>query len=206
MPKRFFFLLILAFHFGQAQKVVKKSIVHPGISLISIDAHNCFDILVETVDKSEMMVEAKIDGEYNDDLMLNLKEEGSTLTVAAAFLPSFVNPNDKLSAHKVVSIALHIQIPQYKNVTLYGTSCNVVVSGNYRNLDVSLSDGQCTLDQVAESAEVITQSGDIFVLGSGARIIANSKYGFVENNQIPKGDNSYILNTVTGDIHLSTTE
>ncbi len=192
--------------FGYTQKVVHKSILHPDISLISINANNCFEVVMETVDENEMVVEAKIDGEYNKDLLLQIKEEGRTLLVGAAFRPSFLNPNDKLSAHKVVSIALYIKIPRYKRVALRGTSCNVTASGDYQNLEVGLNDGRCLLDHVSESVSVVTQSGDIFVLGDSAEISATSKYGKVGENRIPMGSTHYELNTVTGDIYLTKTE
>ena len=62
-----------------AQKVVKKSIVNPAISLVQIDVNNCFKIQLETTDTDEILVEAFIDGEYTQDLELTVKEEGSTL-------------------------------------------------------------------------------------------------------------------------------
>lgn len=188
------------------QKVIKKSIVNSTISFVQIDASNCFEITIETADTSEMVIEAFIDGEYKKDLELVVKEDGSTLTVRSGFNPNFVNPNDKLSAHKVISIALKIKLPEYKNVLVFGTSCNVEIVGNYKNLKVTLDDGRCDLTQVSQTCEIITQSGDISVSSSKAKIIANSAYGNVQENQIPQGDAHFMLRSTTGNIYLKKIE
>lgn len=186
--------------------MVEKTIVDSHITFIEIDATNCFDIILETVQGDAMQIEAKIDGEYHNNVLLMVGEEGNTLQVGAGFQPNFVKPNDKLSAHKVVSIALRIRLPQGKSVVLNGTSCNVSAKGTYLNLEVSLNDGQCVLHQISEKVMVRTQSGDILIFSKEAAILAESKYGIVSENHIPKGDTKYVLKTVTGNIHLNRTE
>lgn len=199
-------LLMLSIQGVQSQKTVKKSILKSNTSFIQINLDNCFKINLETIETDEMMVEAIIDGEYKEDLMLNVKEEGSTVFISAGFQPNFVHPNDKLSAHKVVSISLKVFLPKYKTVQLYGTNCNVFASGAYQNLKVTLNGGQCTLFHVSESVEVITQSGNIFVNSSSATITANSKYGTIQREQLPIGDNQFKLSTTTGNIHIKKTD
>jgi hypothetical protein len=202
-----FFTAFLLFSQGAlGQKVIKKSIIHPGISFISIDANNCYSVSLITRKGEEMSVTAQMDGEYNPDLLINIKEEGSALLISAGFQPNFVIPNDKLSAHKVVSIALQLTLPELKSVSLFGTSANVSVFGDYRDLRISLNDGQCLLTGVSEYVEVITQSGDIEVKDSAADIEASSKFGKVLKNGMPPGSHQYILTTITGNITLNKTE
>ena len=153
-----------------------------------------------------MMVEATIDGEYKNHLLLKIYEEGSTMRVSAGFQPNFVNPNDKLSAHKVISIALKITVPRYKNVFVYGNSSNVTVKGAYTNLKITLADGRCILDDVSETVEVITQSGNIFVNSPRADIKTVTKYGKIYRDPIPEGDYQFNLNTTSGDINLKKIE
>ncbi|MFK5973921.1 MAG: hypothetical protein QM485_11680 [Flavobacteriaceae bacterium] len=195
-------LLLWSVQYVQSQKIVKKSILNPSTSFIQIDLNNCFNIHLETLETNEMLVEAIIDGEYKEDLMLNVKEEGSTVLISAGFQPNFVPLNDKLSAHKVVSISLKVFLPRYKTVQLFGTNCNVFVSGAYQNLKVSLNDGQCTLFEVSELVEVITQSGNIFVNSTGATISASSKYGTIIKEQLPAGGDQFMLSTTTGNIRI----
>lgn len=200
------FILLFILNIATAQKVVKKSIVYSTISSFQIDASNCFEIHIDTVDTDEILVEANIDGEYRKDIVLNLKEDGSTVLISAGFRINFENPNDKLSAHKVVSIALRIKLPMNKNVRVFGTNSNIHAIGNYEKLKITLNDGATSLKNVKGFAEVTTQSGDIIVESDTAEILTNSKYGKVDENQIPTGNNKYILKTVTGNIFLNRIE
>ena len=199
---RGFIILFFAFNFLTAQKVVKKSIVDSAITSFQIDAANCYKMTIETVKSDEILVEAIIDGEYKKDLVLNVIENNSAITISAGFQQNFVNPNDKLSAHKVVSIALNIKLPEYKYVTVFGTSCNVTVDGAYMKLKVSLNDGICSLKDISETAEVTTQSGNIYLEIKTGEAISTSKYGSITTDKIPTGNTKYVLSTVTGDIFI----
>ncbi len=205
--KRFFCILfVIGTNFLNAQKIVRKSIIAPTTSYIHIDANNCFQVFMETIDTDEITVEAIIDGEYRKDLVLKIGQEGATAEVSVGFQPNFIAPNDKLSAHKVISVALKIQLPKHKNVQVFGTSSNITATGNYTYLKIFLDDGNCTLDSVAMDAEVITQSGEIRLVNTNAEISAVSKYGKVYGATGPTSNPHFKLITVTGDIHLSKTE
>lgn len=198
--------LLFVSSLARGQKVIQKTILNAETISVLIDAANCFEINLSTVDTDEVTVAALIDGEYNRDLLVNIERKGATVAISAGFQPNFIRPNDKLSAHKVVSIALDIKLPKYKTVRLFGTNCNVSVSGVYENLNVSLNDGRCNLNKVSEMTEVTTQSGDIILIDDKATIRAQSKYGRVANGNIPKGDNQFILSTITGNIEIKKTE
>lgn len=186
--------------------MVKKSIVDSTMNSFQIDASNSFEIRIDTHDTDAVIVEATIDGEYSKDLVLSVKEVGPTVMVNAGFRPNFENPNDKLSAHKVVSIALRIQVPAHKNVRLFGTNCTIQATGVYEKLKVTLNDGASYLNKVEGYVEVNTQSGDIIVKSNRAEIHGVSKYGKILGDQIPKGNTKYVLHTVTGNIRLKRIE
>lgn len=191
---------------ARSQKVIKKTILNSETLLVQIDAANCFEINLSTADTNEMTVAALIDGEYKKDLLVNMERKGATVAISAGFQPNFINPNDKLSAHKVISIALDIQLPKHQKVQLFGTNCNVLVSGVYQRLNIVLNDGRCKLNKVSEMTEVTTQSGDIILVDDTATVRAQSKYGRVVNYDIPEGDNQFILSTITGNIVIRKTE
>lgn len=186
----------------QAQKVVEKTLLKPGTTLIQVDAENCFTLLVQNSDSREVIIEAQMDGEYNKDLLIRAEENGQTLDISAGFRPNFVKPNDKLSAHKVVSISMTISIPKNSNLKVTGTSSTVALQGEYRDVDVILSDGRCMMHHKAENTAVTTQSGNIYLTSPAATITATSAYGKVFLDGIPKGDPIITLLTTTGDIRL----
>jgi hypothetical protein len=176
------------------------------ITLIQINTANCFEVNLNTRWGKEVTVEAEMEGEYSKDLDVGISITGSTLLIEANFVPNFENPNDKLSAHKVVSILMNVTLPTSKNIEVYGTNSRVLAKGKYKELEVTSSDGTCELLNVFGEAEVKTQSGDIIVFARAAEISTESKYGKVAINPIPSGISTYKLQTVTGNIELSKTE
>lgn len=189
-----------------AQKTIKKSIINPKIEVITLDVTNSFELSLDTWQGNEMMVEATIDGEYSNDLLVHVRESGTTLVVSTEFQPNFRNPNDKLSAHKVISVALKVQLPEQKRVTIFGTGCNIIAKGRYDTLKITLNNGSCHLESISGTAQVTTQSGNISIFALSATIKATSKYGRVAPNQIPSGDTFYDVSSVTGNILLDKVE
>ena len=200
-------LLLLFFSVSlAAQKKLSKTIYAQHIDVVQVSAAYCFEVNLATHPGDDVLVDVEIEGEYTKDLELEIKTDGSTLFVEPKFNPSFENPNDKLSAHKVVSILLNISVPTGKDVAVFGSSVRVFAQGEYQELRILLSDGSCNLKHVFGEVEVKTQSGAINVSATKANIEASSKYGRVDPNPIPKGTSTYQLQTVTGNILLSKTE
>jgi len=189
-----------------AQKMVVKTIEDTNISFIQIDTKNCYTVALETVDIPKITVVGAMDGEYLQNLLVNVKQEGTSLLVNTGFQPNFILPNDKLSTHKVVSISLKISIPKYLNVLLYGTSTNVDVTGEYGDLKISLSDGRCVFEGGGENVSVSTLSGNIDLITKNADILAITKYGQINREAISSGDNHFSLNSVSGNINIRKTE
>lgn len=200
--KQICLVIFLTANLLHAQKTVKKSISNPEIEAVILDATKSFELSVDTARGNETTVEASVDGEYSNDILVNIRKSGNTLLVSTDFQPNFKDPNDKLSAHKVISIALKVLLPERKRVTIFGTGCNVSAKGSYDILKITLDDGRCYLEGVSGTVEVATQSGDISISATSAEIKAMSKYGKVGQNQIPPGNAFYDVRSVTGDILL----
>ena len=190
----------------QGQKLVEKAFLGSHVQSIQIDAGPCYriDLVTGTTDQVEIV--AHMEGEYARDLMISMKEEAATLKIGVGFQPGFNSPNDKLSAHKVVSIALAISLPSQKRVQLFGTGCHVRATGDYRHLEISLSDGSCHLEAVGERVEASTQQGDIWLLTASGQVQAHSEYGQVLGEKVPPGAPQFVLHSVEGDIHIRKTK
>ena len=188
------------------QKTIRKTHPAPFGTLVQIDTDKSFEAEITAHEGNNLIVDAKLDGEYAEALSVVISKQGSTLWVSTEFDPSFIHPNDKLSAHKVVSVSLRIQIPSNLDVQVFGTSCNVTMSGEFSNVDIVLNDGNCTLNQVARKVNVHTQSGNINLNSIQGVIRAVSHYGQVLQERIPEGDKLYELETVSGDITLQLTK
>ena len=202
------FVVILLMSFGllRAQKVVKKSVLNPDTSFILINADDCFKVEITTTLSKEIAVEAHIDGEYKNDLLVKIKEDGPSIDISTGFQPNFIKPNDKLSAHKVISISLKVQIPENMKVRLFGSYANVYAKGSYKILKVTLDDGTCNFQSIYGIAHAVTRSGDIYLYSKGATIETKNSFGSTEAGNIPKGDDYFNLVTTTGNIYLKKTE
>ncbi len=188
------------------QKTVRKTVLSPATTLVRIDANNCFEVNVGTTQSEAVEVTADLEGEYAEDLLITLREEGSTLSINTNFQPNFKNPNDKLSAHKVVSIRLEISLPPHKNLSIYGSDSNVILNGVYKDVRVILNDGACRLGLHAETITVRSQSGPIYLSVPVESVMAKSRYGQVIGQAEKNGHGRFELITATGDIHLKETK
>jgi len=201
------FLLVCFFaQFSIGQKVIRKTIINPENQAIQLNTNNCYRVILETSKNKELSIEAEIEGEYQKDLVIKIEEDGSNVYIDAGFLPNFVNPNDKLSAHKVLSIALKITIPEDCYVNVFGTNSEVQATGKYKELKISLATGNCFLVNVTDSVRVKTQKGTISLVAESGKIEASSVYGLVKISKIPESNFNYKLESVEGNIYVSKTE
>jgi len=199
-------ILLMSFGLLNAQKMVKKSVLNPDTSSILIDADHCFKVEITTTLSKEIVVEALIDGEYKNDLLVKIEEFGPSIEISTGFQPNFIKPNDKLSAHKVISISLKVEVPENMKVLILGSNTNVYAKGSYKNLKVTLDDGTCNFQSINGIARAVTRSGDIYVYSKGATIETKNSFGSTETGNIPKGADYFNLVTTTGNIYLKKTE
>ncbi|MEN1784449.1 MAG: hypothetical protein AAGF77_04840 [Bacteroidota bacterium] len=186
-----------------AQRIIKKQLLQPGTEFIHIHGKHCYQIELNTHQEDQVLVAASMEGEYAKDLVVNLDTSAKTLNISISFLPSFSLPNDKLSAHKVISIALHITIPEFLSTAVYGTNTHVFAKGDYNHLSIQLADGHCTLDQISGIVAAKTQLGQIAVTGAKGSVTLKSDYGKTYKGAIPKGNDTYVLHAVEGDIMVN---
>lgn len=202
-----FQLLLLFFLFGTpgafSQKRVTKTLLNPGISAINIDCTWCYRVVLETADTREITVEARMDGEYGKELLVSFREAGNTLYLESRFSPEFRFPNDKLGAHKVVSVVMKVTLPEDQQILLTARTCEVSTSGRYRDLRIVFNDGVCDLSHTAEHTEVRTGAAPIFAHLDSGVVEAESRYGEVSLERIPKGDHHLKLYSTRGDISVN---
>ena len=185
-----------------AQKRISKSLLDPRVSSIVIEGEQCFRIDVRTADTDQVTVEAEMQGEYQSDVLVHTETLGNTLNISTAFAPSFQMPNDKLGAHKVLSIDLRVTLPHYQRVSLSAGTCQVQTAGRYRTLKVSMNDGGCKLNHTAEQTEVRTRTAPILAKVKSGTVNAESRYGIVAVDAIPVGGPHFRLWSNRGDIRV----
>jgi hypothetical protein len=205
MGKIIWVLFFLVPHqIGLSQKLIEKELVNPETKFVEINAANCYLVTISTHGDKQLKIEASMEGEYAKDLSIELEEQGPNILIGTAFLPSFNAPNDKLSAHKVISISLSVTLPEYMQVKVYGTHANVFADGDYKDLSITLADGSCTLKKISERIVVKTQRGEITAHKANGTVKAKSEYGQVFKGRILSGQTQYDFYSVEGDILVNT--
>ncbi len=186
-----------------SQRILSKSIPSIQGQLIHIDASRAFEVKLRSVNTSMISATAMTEGEYENDILLNIWEEGTNIRIAIDFRPERNDPNDKLDAHKVLSVSMDIAVPETCSLYLNGLSSEFAIEGRYKELKVSLEDGKCNLTSVYGTIEVLTDSADINLLSEAGAVEAISKYGTVVQEELPLGPAAIRLETKSGDVRIS---
>ena len=195
-------VLLLAVTGALGQVRSSKTLLDPEVHDIVIDGRQCFDIRLETAPTREVSVEARMEGEYEEDLLVWTERMGNTLFISTGPAPGFHFPNDKLGAHKVVSVRLRVVLPEHQSVSVHAGQCQVRTKGVYRELSVRINDGGCRLEHYAEITEVRTLTAPITARVEDGIIEASSRYGEVHIDPIPAGTPRVLLQTMRGDIRV----
>ena len=214
-PRRFglgFFMLnkpgyILLFIFltanVYAQKIIDKSWDIEGIERLEIISNDIFNIVIISNHTSRINVITKIEGEHYENVVLNISEENKTLKLSTGFTPYFQAENDKLAAHKVISIEMELNISNSLEVFVRSSIASLSTHGSFKDLQVELGNGNCVLNDFEGDAQLITGNGNIMVIAHDTvRARAKTKRGKL-TNELSSTGNFYIdAESVNGDITL----
>jgi hypothetical protein len=86
--------------------------------------------------------------------MIVFSRKGNTLFIGPDLSATFELPNDKLSAHKIWSIDLAVEIPAYLEVYIEGGNTQINAEGIFEKLQIALKDGLCVLEEVGNIVQV----------------------------------------------------
>jgi hypothetical protein len=71
-----------------AQKLIRKSVLDSKVSCIIIDAEYCYQVVLSTSETKEIVIHARIEGEYKNNLLVKIKHIGPSIEVSAGFHPN----------------------------------------------------------------------------------------------------------------------
>jgi len=209
MPKKNIFIVV--FLAGMipclAQKIMHKEYDASQVETLIITSNEIFTIEIHTGTTAKIMVETNVEGENYEQVILNTTNDGKVMSLGTSYAPYFEAFNDKLAAHKLIAIDMKITIPENIAVQVNAKIASVDARGSYRNLEVSLENGNFRLTDFEGNATVYTKQGDIIVYASsdvsGDGI---SKYGRVKNLLGDSGKYHIKAESITGDISLFQTK
>lgn len=170
------------------------------IERISINGNQIFSISVSSSNSNQIKIISVLDGEYQNEFQVDIKEENTTLNLSLERFSFDVIPDDKRNAHKVIAATLQLEIPQHLDVFITSDIGSVNLEGDFSSLYVELLQGHCRVDGETKSALINTIDGDIKVETNSGVIDAQSNNGNVVVDYFPKSASTWTLTSINGDI------
>ena len=190
-----------------SQKLVEKQLDATRFEhiIISSEIINTLVIMSEATD--QIRIVNKVAGENYENVILTTSEENKTLKIGTSYSPYFIAENDKLAAHKVMSIDIELTLPNFLFVEVHTPIASISVKGNYSNFHAYLENGDCQLNNFLGNAAIKTKQGNIEVHAkenvSGRAFSAN---GSVVNYLPGKAKYTIIAESRDGNISLLQTK
>lgn len=199
-----FYLVLFCALNGIAQKAITRSFTDPAIKSVVIDSDYVFETNVRTAPIASISVKAKIEGEYYSETLLKTHVSEGILHITTGKTPNFVQHNDKLSAHKVLSIVLEIMMPSQLDFTLQSALSQLHISGAFRDVQIDLSRGGVKAEKFSfRESNINTLNGSINASVFEAKPSLFSRNGKVFLDPLIEGNASLIARSVHGDIHIN---
>ena len=201
--KLHFTIVILLFSLAvSAQKDTSQQLEANGIKSLHIDTDEVFKINIKTIEGDYILISTHAEGEYFNDIALNTEVLGETINLTTQFREILQSGYDKLSAHKVFSLEITLEIPKDLKVFIKSNIAAVEVEGEYDFLQIQLNSGYCNLVNFEGNALINTYNGAINVKTSGATVIASSRNGKVFLPIDFNGNHTIKATSINGDIRV----
>ncbi|WP_031426692.1 hypothetical protein [Flavimarina sp. Hel_I_48] len=206
MSKTFFFLLVATFFIdgvSLAQKKVEKLVDARGISGVVINDDSVFQIEVTTGNTDKITMASVINGENFETAYITSEVVDGMLQISSSRAPYFKDVDDKLAAHKVLSITLMLIMPENLELWIDSSLASVKATGEFSLVNLNLGRGDCSLRTFRGSGTVNTLSGAIHVETLDCKIEAESRHGIKNVDNTPRGTAHLQLRSLTGDITVT---
>lgn len=197
------FILLLVFSGNLlAQKKLFKEYDVGNTHTLFIESDDIFQIKLSTAQTNKITIYTQIEGETFESTLLHTEIVEGVLKITTGRTPDFVPFNDKLSAHKVLSVVVEIILPEGLALDVYSTLASVEAQGDYNQVRINLGRGGCHLSsfRFRESVHINTISGNIMVETKKATVLAQSRNGTVVVSEGMTGSNTMHLQSIDGNI------
>lgn len=186
-----------------AQKRGEQTYDIQDIKAIHINSDIIFKITINAQPAKQIQLNTTVDGETYASTLVHSKVTEGRLEITTGRTPDFTPYNDKLSAHKVLSIELEISIPEDLNINISSTLAGVNLKGRYGSLQINLGRGGLRgMDIRFRESIINTISGDVKLTLEEANVIAGSRNGLGTVDSIFNDGPACIIQSIYGDIEV----
>lgn len=195
------FLLVLFCSFpGFSQKDISGIYNAGDIKQLYIFTDEVFRINIKTTDTDQIIISSHSEGEYFNDISLDVEVFQKKMVLTSKFREVLQGGFDKLSAHKVFSLEITLEIPEKLEVFIKSNIASVFGNGNFEILRAELKNGSCVFSSFSGNAVINTYKGSIELETHNASITGVSRNGKVDIPEDMNGKYEIVLKTINGNI------
>ncbi len=173
---------------------------------IQFELNTVFEITICTKKTNKIQIHAISEGEYANHFVVTEHSLGNTLLISGKIAFTKPNHQDKLSAHKVHAISVHITVPEGLNITVKSNIGNLNISGKYTMFSADLMSGNCLLNEGAGQFYLQSVSGAITVSAPNKSVIEKKTDNNIKQTIINTQKRQVFLKTITGKINILKTQ
>lgn len=195
-------MLVFLFYngIGFSQNKLQKQLSAAHITTISINGNQIFNISISTSKTDDITVLSTLDGEYQHQFQVVVKEVNNTLNLSLEEVSLTAIQDDKRNAHKIIAATLHLKIPEKLIVHILSDIGSVQLDGVFNELHVQLLQGQCRIKGEVKKATINTLDGDIMAMTNNATVEAVSHHGSLTLDTFSESNSIWNLKSINGNI------
>ena len=194
------FLLLFQGVLCLAQKDTREIIDAHQIESIRIDTDEVYLLNLIAKETSQIKISTHSEGEYFNDILLETSIVGNELIIKTKYPKQLAGGFDKLSAHKVFSLEIKLEIPENLEVIINSNIASLQGKGDFKSVYADLKQGYCKLLDFSGSAVINTFSGNILIETNSGLIEAETRNGTLDIPEFLPGRKPLRLTSIDGDI------
>lgn len=191
---------------GYGQKDTHQVLDGRNIHKIEIKTDEVYKISIQTSTTEKIKITTHSEGEYYNNIALVTQLEKDRLRLTTRYPEALTGGYDKLSAHKVISMEIQLEIPEDLELVISSNLASVMATGNYKNLYAELQEGFCRLLSFKGNATINTYKGNIYVEAGSCDVKAETRNGQLNISKELQGTNILQLTSINGDISVLKTK
>ncbi|WP_299152473.1 hypothetical protein [uncultured Christiangramia sp.] len=201
MLKKFCLLILFCTNMSlHVQRDTREIFNAAGIESIDILTNEVFKITITATNTDRIRLITHSEGEYFNQIRIQTKVDDGNLSIETSYPQELTGGFDKLSAHKVFSLELELEIPKDLEISVDSNIASLITFGSFSQLTANLKDGYCNLREFAGNATINTYEGNIRVETASGLVEAVSRNGKVEIPEHFSGRNPIKLKSIDGNI------
>lgn len=188
------------------QKHTEEIIEAENIEKIIFSSNEVYRIRIRTVTGNVIKISSDAEGEYFNNISLDTEVRSKTLYLSSRYREILQSGYDKLSAHKVFSMEVTLEIPEGITAEINSNLASVYITGTYDSILVQLNSGSCFLKDFSGAAVVNTYDGNIVGNVTSGNFEAASRHGEIDVPKNTFGSHKLVLTSINGNIKVSETK